>query len=140
MSQVKVFLDESEIPSHWYNVVADMPHPPAPLLGGDGKPVNPSSLAAIFPPAIIEQEISRERWVPIPEPVREIYRQWRPTPMFRAHRLEQIVLSLTRREISPAGRSLSVYFVDLSGETTAGSGEHPDYVTLNQDIQRWSTK
>jgi tryptophan synthase beta chain len=88
MSQVKILLDEAEIPANWYNVVADMPKAPAPLLGGDGKPVNPESLAAIFPPAIIEQEISRERWIPIPEPVREIYRQWRPTPMFRAHRLE----------------------------------------------------
>jgi tryptophan synthase beta chain len=88
MSQVKILLDEAEIPANWYNVVADMPKAPAPLLGGDGKPVNPESLAAIFPPAIIEQEISRERWIPIPEPVREIYRQWRPTPMFRARRLE----------------------------------------------------
>jgi tryptophan synthase beta chain len=88
MSQVKILLDEAEIPANWYNVVADMPKAPAPLLGGDGKPVNPESPAAIFPPAIIEQEISRERWIPIPEPVREIYRQWRPTPMFRARRLE----------------------------------------------------
>ncbi len=77
MQQVKI-LDESEIPANWYNVVADMPKPPAPLLGRDGKPVDPESLAAIFPPAIIEQEISRERWIPDPEPVREIYRQWRP--------------------------------------------------------------
>src|ERR1700683_3495674 len=89
MPQVKILLDESEIPANWYNVVADMPKPPAPLLSPDGKPVNPASLAAIFPAAIIEQEISRERWIPIPEPVREIFRQWRPTPMYRAIRLEQ---------------------------------------------------
>src|SRR6202165_794645 len=108
MSQVKILLDESEIPANWYNVVADMPKPPAPLLGGDGKPVNPQSLAAIFPPAIIEQEISRERWIPIPEPVREIYRQWRPTPMFRAHRLEQALGTPAKiyykyEGVSPAG-------------------------------------
>jgi tryptophan synthase beta chain len=108
MPQVKILLDESEIPAHWYNVVADMPKPPAPLLGGDGKPVNPASLAAIFPPAIIEQEISRERWIPIPEPVREIYRQWRPTPMFRAHRLEQALGTPAKiyykyEGVSPAG-------------------------------------
>jgi len=108
MSQVKILLDESEIPTHWYNVVADMPKPPAPLLGGDGKPVNPQSLAAIFPPAIIEQEISHERWIPIPEPVREIYRQWRPTPMFRAHRLEEALGTPAKiyykyEGVSPAG-------------------------------------
>src|SRR6202022_5065883 len=85
--QVKIFLDESEIPENWYNVVADMPTAPAPPLGPDGKPIGPEALSAIFPDAIIEQEVSRERWIPIPEPVREIYRQWRPTPMFRAHRL-----------------------------------------------------
>ena len=106
--QVKILLDESEIPASWYNVVADMPKPPAPLLGGDGKPVNPESLAAIFPPAIIEQEISRERWIPIPEPVREIYRQWRPTPMFRAHRLEEALGTPAKiyykyEGVSPAG-------------------------------------
>jgi tryptophan synthase beta chain len=108
MPQVKILLDESEIPANWYNVIADMPKPPAPLLGGDGKPVNPASLAAIFPPAIIEQEISRERWIPIPEPVREIYRQWRPTPMFRAHRLEEALGTPAKiyykyEGVSPAG-------------------------------------
>ncbi len=108
MSQVKILLDESEIPANWYNVVADLPKPPAPLLGGDGKPVNPESLSAIFPPAIIEQEISRERWIPIPEPVREIYRQWRPTPMFRARRLEEALGTPAKiyykyEGVSPAG-------------------------------------
>src|SRR5438105_8918716 len=89
MSQVKFLLDESEIPAHWYNVVADLPNPPAPPLGPDGTPITPDALAAIFPAAIIEQEVSRERWIPIPEPVREIYRLWRPSPLFRAARLEQ---------------------------------------------------
>jgi tryptophan synthase beta chain len=88
MSQVKFTLDEAEIPRDWYNVVADMTNPPAPPLGPDGKPIGPEALAAIFPPAIIEQEVSRERWITIPEPVREIYRQWRPTPLYRALRLE----------------------------------------------------
>lgn len=88
MSQVKFTLDEADIPREWYNVVADMTNPPAPPLGPDGKPIGPEALAAIFPPAIIEQEVSRQRWIPIPEPVREIYRQWRPTPLYRARRLE----------------------------------------------------
>ncbi len=108
MNQVKFLLDESEIPTHWYNVVADMPHPPAPPLGADGRPIEPRALAAIFPDPIIEHEVSRERWVPIPEPVREIYRLWRPTPMFRAHRLEAAIGTPARiyykyEGVSPAG-------------------------------------
>lgn len=89
MPQVKFLLDESEIPDHWYNVAADMPNAPAPPLAPDGAPIGPQALAAIFPPALIEQEVSRERWIAIPEPVREIYRLWRPSPLYRAARLEQ---------------------------------------------------
>ena len=66
MQQVKILLDESDIPENWYNVVADMPKPPAPPLGPDSKPIGPEALAAIFPGAIIEQEVSRERWIPDP--------------------------------------------------------------------------
>jgi len=108
MSQIKFILDESELPRDWYNVVADMPNPPAPPLGADGKPIGPEALAAIFPSAIIEQEVSRERWIPIPEPVREIYRQWRPTPLHRAKRLEEALGTPARiyykyEGVSPAG-------------------------------------
>ena len=88
MPQTKFLLDESEIPTHWYNVVADLPNPPAPPLGPDGQPIPPEALGAIFPPQIIEQEVSGERWIPIPEAVRDILRLWRPSPLFRAHRLE----------------------------------------------------
>jgi tryptophan synthase beta chain len=89
MPQTKFLLDESEIPTHWYNVIADMPKPPSPPLGPDGKPVSPQALLGIFPEALVMQEVSGERWIPIPEPVREIWRLWRPSPLFRAHRLEQ---------------------------------------------------
>ena len=88
MPETKIVLDESEIPTHWYNVVADLPNPPAPPLGPDGKPIGPEALAAIFPMSLIEQEVSAERWIAIPEAVREAYRLWRPTPLYRAHRLE----------------------------------------------------
>ena len=70
--RTKILLQESDIPTHWYNVVADMPNPPAPPMGPDGKPVGPEALQAIFPDNIIEQEVSAERWIPIPEAVREI--------------------------------------------------------------------
>jgi len=108
MEQVKILLDESDIPENWYNVVEDMPNPPAPPLGPDGKPIGPEALAAIFPGAIIEQEVSRERWIPVPEPVREIYSQWRPSPMYRALRLEQALGTPARiyykyEGVSPAG-------------------------------------
>ena len=108
MSQTKIFLDESDIPTHWYNVVADMPNPPAPPLGPDGQPVQPDALAAIFPEALIEQEVSGERWIPIPEPVREVYRLWRPAPLFRAHRLEAALGTPAKifykyEGVSPAG-------------------------------------
>ncbi|HEX7045845.1 MAG TPA: TrpB-like pyridoxal phosphate-dependent enzyme [Burkholderiales bacterium] len=108
MSQTKILLDESDIPTHWYNVIADMPTPPAPPLGPDGKPVSPQALAAIFPEPLIMQEMSGERWIPIPEPVREVYRLWRPSPLYRAHRLEAALgtpakLFYKYEGVSPAG-------------------------------------
>ena len=108
MTQTRVVLDESEIPTRWYNIVADMPNPPAPPLGPDGKPVAPERLLAIFPPSILEQEMSGERWIEIPDPVREIYRLWRPSPLCRAHRLEQALGTPAKifykyEGVSPAG-------------------------------------
>jgi tryptophan synthase beta chain len=108
MNATKILLDEAEIPTHWYNVVADMPHPPAPPLGPDGRPLPPEALGAIFPEALIEQEISATRWIPIPEPVREVYRLWRPTPLYRARRLEEALGTPAKifykyEGLSPAG-------------------------------------
>ncbi len=85
----RVFLEADEIPTHWYNIAADLPSPPAPPLGPDGKPATPEQMGAIFPGAILEQEMSAERWIAIPDEVREIYRLWRPSPLVRATRLEQ---------------------------------------------------
>ncbi len=108
MPQTKFLLDEKDLPTHWYNVVADMPNPPSPPLGPDGQPVGPDALAAIFPPALIEQEVSAERFIPIPEPVREIYRLWRPSPLYRARRLEAALGTPAKiyykyEGVSPAG-------------------------------------
>ena len=108
MSQVKILLDENEIPKQWYNVVADMPNAPLPPLGPDGKPIGPDALAAIFPMSLIEQEVSHERWIDIPDAVREAYRMWRPSPLFRAHRLEQALGTPAKiyykyEGVSPAG-------------------------------------
>ncbi len=108
MDTTKILLDESEIPKQWYNVVADMPNPPAPPLGPDGKPIGPDALTAIFPNALIEQEMSAERWIEIPEEVRRIYGMWRPSPLYRAHRLEAALETPARiyykyEGVSPAG-------------------------------------
>jgi len=108
MLQTRIILDEAEIPAHWYNVVTDMPNPPAPPLGPEGRPIGPDALAAIFPMELIAQEVSGERWIAIPEPVREIYRLWRPSPLIRAHRLEQFLGTPARiyykyEGVSPAG-------------------------------------
>jgi tryptophan synthase beta chain len=88
--QHKYLLDESRLPKAWYNINADMPVPPQPVLHpGTMQPVTPDFLSVLFPMSIIMQEISAERWIEIPEPVRDIYKLWRPTPMYRALRLEQ---------------------------------------------------
>ena len=87
---IKYMLDESRIPAHWYNIMADLPSPPPPVLHpGTLKPVGPDDLAPLFPLSLIMQEVSRDRYVEIPSPVRDIYRQWRPTPLFRARWLEK---------------------------------------------------
>jgi tryptophan synthase beta chain len=90
MDTVKYYLPEDRIPRAWYNIQADLPTPPAPVLHpGTLQPVGPDDLAPLFPMALIMQEVSTEREIEIPEPVRDIYRQWRPSPLFRARRLEK---------------------------------------------------
>jgi len=87
---VKYVLDESRIPKFWYNLAADLPTPLAPVLHpGTMKPIGPDDLAPLFPMSLIAQEVSTEREIEIPEPVRDIYRQWRPSPLYRARRLEK---------------------------------------------------
>lgn len=86
----KVLLAESDIPERWYNILPDLPEPPTPYLHpATMQPLGPADLAPIFPQAIIAQEVSQDRWIEIPEPVREVYRIWRPSPLYRADRLEK---------------------------------------------------
>jgi tryptophan synthase beta chain len=88
--QTKFVLDESHIPRAWYNIVADLPVPLSPPLHpGTGQPIGPDDLAPLFPMALIGQEVSTEREIEIPEPVRDAYRLYRPSPLYRAHRLER---------------------------------------------------
>lgn len=106
---IKFQLDESRLPRSWYNINADLPVPLAPVLHpGTLKPIGPDDLAPLFPRAVIEQEMSTERDVEIPAPVRAVYRQWRPTPLYRARRLEQALQTPARiyykyEGVSPTG-------------------------------------
>src|SRR5665811_1743866 len=88
----KITLDESEMPTQWYNVVPDLPEPPPPPLHpGTQQPIGPDDLAPLFPMALIEQEVSGERYIDIPGEVLDVYRLWRPSPLFRARRLERVL-------------------------------------------------
>ena len=106
---VKYVLDESRIPKAWYNLVADLPRPPEPVLHpGTHQPIGPGDLAPLFPMALIQQEVSAERYIEIPGPVRDVYRQWRPSPLYRARRLERALDTPARiyykyEGVSPAG-------------------------------------
>jgi tryptophan synthase beta chain len=107
--RVKYVLEESQLPRTWYNIQADLPVPLPPVLHpGTKKPIGPEDLAPLFPDALIRQEVSLEREIEIPEPVRDIYRQWRPSPLFRARRLEKALQTPARiyykwEGVSPAG-------------------------------------
>jgi tryptophan synthase beta chain len=90
LEQTRFLLPEEAIPTSWYNLAADLPKSPPPVLHpGTHQPIGPEDLAPLFPMAVIGQEVSTERFIPIPEEVLAVYRLWRPTPLYRAHRLER---------------------------------------------------
>ena len=107
--RTKFVLDEERIPRAWYNIVADLPFPPAAVLHpGTGQPIGPADLAPLFPMALIAQEVSAEREIEIPEPIREAYRLYRPSPVYRARRLEKALgtpahIYYKYEGVSPAG-------------------------------------
>ena len=107
--QTKVTLKESEIPTQWYNIIPDLPAPPPPVLHpGTHQPVGPDDLAPLFPMALILQEVSSDSYIDIPGEVLDVYKLWRPTPLYRAHRLEKALDTPARiyykyEGVSPAG-------------------------------------
>ncbi|MCS7173626.1 MAG: TrpB-like pyridoxal phosphate-dependent enzyme [Armatimonadetes bacterium] len=135
----RVVLPPSEIPQAWYNIIPDLPEPPPPVLHPATKqPVGPADLEPIFPQDIILQEVSTERWVEIPQPVREIYALYRPTPLYRARRLEQALRTPARiyykyEGVSPPGSHkpntaiAQAYYAKQSGvrrlTTETGAGQ-----------------
>src|SRR5437763_5514083 len=109
MPAKKILLSESDIPDRWYNILPDLPEPPVPYLHpATLQPMGPADLAPIFPQAIIMQEVSAEPWIEIPDQVREIYQMWRPSPLYRADRLEKALdtpahIYFKYEGVSPAG-------------------------------------
>ncbi len=104
----KIYLDESEMPKQWYNLAPDLPSPLNPPLGPDGKPVTPEMLAPVFPMNLIEQEVSQERWIDIPEEILKMLSVWRPSPLIRAYELEAALgtpakIYYKNEGVSPAG-------------------------------------
>lgn len=134
MSDVKIVLPESEIPRQWYNIMADLPAPPKPPLHPATKqPLQPQDLAPLFPMALIEQEASGQRWVDIPEEILNIYRLWRPTPLYRARRLEEAL-----------GTPAKIYF-KYEGVSPAGSHKPNTavvqaYYNKREGVRRLSTE
>jgi tryptophan synthase beta chain len=109
MHETKIVLSEKEMPKQWYNIAADMPNlPKPPLHPGTKQPVGPDDLSAIFPMSLIEQEVSTQRWIDIPDEVLQIYSLWRPSPLYRARRLEAALQTPAKiyykyEGVSPAG-------------------------------------
>jgi len=108
-SQTKIVLSDRDIPTRWYNIMADLKTPPPPVLHpGTGQPIGPADLAPLFPMELIKQEVTQERWIEIPDEVRDVYKLWRPSPLFRARRLEKALGTPARiyykyEGVSPAG-------------------------------------
>jgi tryptophan synthase beta chain len=139
MDSIQYNLPQNRIPQAWYNVVADLPTPPAPALHpGTHQPLGPDDLAPLFPMSLIMQEVSTEREIEIPDPVRQIYAQWRPAPLFRARRLEKALDTPAKifykyEGVSPAGSHKlntavpQVYYNKLEGtkhiSTETGAGQ-----------------
>lgn len=123
MEQVKVFLNEKDIPRQWYNLAADLPTPLLPPLGPDGNPIGPEMLAPVFPMNLIEQEVSSERWIDIPEGILDILYRWRPAPLRRAVYLEEYLDTPAR-----------IYFKD---ESMSPPGSHKPNTAV---AQAWYNK
>ncbi|MFP4163940.1 MAG: TrpB-like pyridoxal phosphate-dependent enzyme [Chitinispirillaceae bacterium] len=120
---IKIYLDESEIPRQWYNIAADLPTPMQPPLGPDGNPLTPEALTPVFPMNLIEQEVSTERWIDIPEEITEILYRWRPSPLRRATFLEKAL-----------GTPAKIYYKD---ESVSPAGSHKPNTAV---AQAWYNK
>ena len=132
--ETKILLDENEMPRKWYNILADLPTPlDPPLNPATGEPIKPEDLSAIFPMELIKQEVSDKREIPIPEDVLEIYRVWRPTPLYRAYRLEKALKTPARIYYKWEG-------VSPPGSHKPNTAVAQAYYNMKEGIERLSTE
>ncbi len=132
--ETKILLDENEMPRKWYNILADLPTPiDPPLNPATGEPIKPEDLSAIFPMELIKQEVSDKREIPIPEEVLEIYRIWRPTPLYRAYRLEKALKTPARIYYKWEG-------VSPPGSHKPNTAVAQAYYNMKEGIERLSTE
>ncbi|MBK8633473.1 MAG: TrpB-like pyridoxal phosphate-dependent enzyme [Saprospiraceae bacterium] len=130
----KIFLNESEMPSHWYNIVADMPNKPLPPLHpGTKQPAGPQDLAPLFPMELIMQEVSTEQYIEIPDQVQEIYKIWRPTPLIRATAFEKML-----------GTDCKIYYkyegVSPSGSHKPNTAVPQAYYNMKEGVKKIATE
>ncbi|MEM1512359.1 MAG: TrpB-like pyridoxal phosphate-dependent enzyme [Candidatus Jordarchaeales archaeon] len=129
----KIVLEEDELPKQWYNILPDLPKPLPPPRGPDGKPVNPSMLERIFAKELVRQEVSQERWIKIPEEVREVYMVWRPTPMYRAVRLEKALKTPAKIYFKNEG-------VSPPGSHKPNTAVAQAYYNMKEGVERLTTE
>ena len=134
MESTKIILDENEMPKKWYNILADLPTPLAPPLNpATNEPITPDDLAPIFPQELIKQEMSPQQYIDIPDEIRDIYRLWRPAPLYRAHRLEKVL-----------GTPAKIYY-KYEGVSPAGSHKPNTsiaqaYYNMKEGVERLTTE
>ncbi|MFQ5858742.1 MAG: pyridoxal-phosphate dependent enzyme, partial [Anaerolineae bacterium] len=134
MSDTKIMLSENELPTHWYNIQPDLPEPLPPVIHpGTLQPIGPDDLAPIFPMSLIIQEVSQEQYIEIPEPVREVYKLWRPSPLMRAKRLEEAL-----------GTPARIYYkwegVSAAGSHKPNTAVAQAYYNKQEGIKRLATE
>lgn len=132
--RTKIFLDENEMPKKWYNIQADLKTPLSPPLHpGTGKPLGPADLAPLFPMELIKQEVSQEEWIKIPEEVNDILKIWRPSPLYRAHKLEKAL-----------GTPAKIYYkyegVSPPGSHKPNTAIPQAYYNMKEGVERLSTE
>lgn len=134
MERTKILLDENDIPRKWYNILPDMPTPLSPPLNpGTKEPISPKDLSSIFPMELIKQEMSQERFISIPEEVREIYTLWRPSPLYRAHHLEAALKT-------PAKIYYKYEGVSPTGSHKPNTAIPQAYYNMKEGIERLATE
>jgi len=134
MVETKILLDENEIPKKWYNIQADLPRPLDPIIHpGTGEPIGPDDLAPLFPMSLIGQEVGQDRWVDIPDEVRDVYRIWRPSPLYRATRLEEALGT-------PAKIFYKYEGVSPSGSHKPNTAVAQAYYNMKEGVERLSTE